>query len=58
MEVNASERWEFKSSHLPNHVGDGFNDLEVLGARHAVPTATQLNAGDVFHEYVFAPDWV
>jgi hypothetical protein len=58
LEVNASERREFESSHLPDHVGDGFNDLEVLGARHAVPTATQLDAGDVFHEYVFAPNWV
>jgi hypothetical protein len=58
LEVNASERREFESSHLPDHVGDGFYDLEVLGARHAVPTATQLNTGDVLHEYVLASDGV
>jgi hypothetical protein len=58
LEVDASERREFESSHLADHVGDRFDDLEVLGARHAVPTATQLNTGDVLHEYVLASDGV
>lgn len=56
LEVNASKGREFESSHLPDHVGDGLDDLEVLGAGHAVPTATELNAGDMFHEYVLASD--
>ena len=56
LEVNVSKGREFESSHLPDHVGDGLDDLEVLGAGHAVPTATELNAGDMFHEYVLASD--
>jgi hypothetical protein len=58
LEVNASESWEFEGGHLTDHVGDGFDDLEVLGAGQAVPTATQLDAGDVYHGYVFASDRV
>jgi hypothetical protein len=31
-EVNVPERREFESSHLPNHIGDGLDDLEMFGA--------------------------
>lgn len=32
LEVNAPERREFESSHLPHHIGDGLDDLEMFGA--------------------------
>jgi hypothetical protein len=58
LEVNASKSREFESSHLPDHVRDGLDGLEMLSARHLVPTAAQLNAGDVVYEDVFASDGV
>jgi hypothetical protein len=53
LKVNASKSREFESSQLPDHVRDGVDGLEMLSARHPIPTATQLNAGDVVHEDVF-----
>jgi hypothetical protein len=58
LEVNAPESRESESGHLPDHVGDDFDDLEMLGAGHFVPSTTQLDAGDVVHEHVLTSDGV